>query len=127
RLNILIYLNKDWEESYGGHFELWDKDMKECQQKILPVFNRMAMFSTTSHSYHGHPNPLTCPDDRSRKSIALYYYSNGRPQHEIDAFNTEHSTIFVGRTEKEQSNIKKSTQEPISLRDIIPPILGKIK
>lgn len=83
RLNMLIYLNKDWEESYGGHFELWEKDMSKCAVKILPVFNRMAMFSTTGDSWHGHPDPLTCPDGRSRRSLALYYYTEERPEEEV--------------------------------------------
>ncbi len=98
RLNLLIYLNKDWEEAYGGHFELWEKDMSACVVKILPVFNRIAMFSTTDDSWHGHPNPLTCPPDRSRKSLALYYYTNGRPEHEINASDKNRiTTTFKGR------------------------------
>ena len=126
RLNVLVYLNKDWEESYGGHFELWDKEMKEGVKKILPVFNRMAMFSTTSNSYHGHPNPLTCPPDRSRKSIALYYYTNGRPQEEIEEGLEDHRTIFKYRKEDEEAQKfakKQSTKE--ILKDFIPPILIK--
>ena len=91
RINLLVYLNKDWKEEYGGHIELWDKEMKNLKQKILPIFNRVVIFSTTSYSYHGHPNPLLCPQDRSRKSIAMYYYSHGRPENEI---STRHDTIF---------------------------------
>ena len=70
RLNVLIYLNKDWEESYGGHLQLWDKDMKYCKKKYLPEFNSMVVFGTTDFSNHGHPDALTCPDNRSRKSIS---------------------------------------------------------
>lgn len=84
RLNLLIYLNEDWDESYGGHFELWERDMSKCSVKILPVFNRIALFSTTGDSWHGHPDPLNCPEDRSRRSLALYYYTNGRPAGELD-------------------------------------------
>ena len=73
RINVLIYLNKDWKEEYGGHFELWNKEMTAAEQKLLPVFNRCAIFSTTSSSYHGHPDPLRCPPDRTRKSMATYY------------------------------------------------------
>src|SRR5271154_4731609 len=80
RINVLVYLNKDWKEEYGGHFELWDRDVKRAEKKILPVFNRCAIFSTTSLSFHGHPLPLACPPDRNRMSIATYYYSNGRPE-----------------------------------------------
>jgi hypothetical protein len=48
RINVLIYLNKDWKEEYGGHFELWDQKVTRAEKKILPVFNRCAIFSTTS-------------------------------------------------------------------------------
>src|ERR1700757_415437 len=91
RINVLVYLNKDWKEEYGGHFELWDLQMTRAETKILPIFNRCAIFSTTSTSFHGHPTPLSCPPDRTRKSIATYYYSNGRPEEEQ---NASHSTLF---------------------------------
>jgi hypothetical protein len=123
RLNVLIYLNEDWLEEYGGHFELWDKDMKESKKKILPLFNRMAIFSTTSLSYHGNPNPLTCPPGRTRKSMALYYYSNGRPEDEIIAGLGEHSTIFKHRKADGRSRFKSSLKEAVRL--ITPPILIK--
>ena len=98
RLNLLIYLNEDWEESYGGHFELWERDMSRCTVKILPGFNRMALFSTTGDSWHGHPDPLSCPEGRSRKSLALYYYTNGRPAHELKASERQRiTTTFVER------------------------------
>jgi len=84
RVNFLIYLNENWEENYGGHLELWDKDMSMCVSKILPIFNRVAMFSTTGDSWHGHPDPVKCPIGNSRKSLALYYYTNGRPKNELD-------------------------------------------
>jgi hypothetical protein len=91
RLNLLVYLNKDWQEEYGGHLELWDREMAHCEQKILPVFNRTVVFSTTDFSYHGHPTPLACPEGRSRKSVSFYYYTNGRPEEERSA---PHDTIF---------------------------------
>ena len=101
RLNVLIYLNKDWDESYGGHFELWNEDMTKCEKKVLPIFNRLAMFSTTDFSYHGHPDKLTCPEDRSRRSLALYYYTNGRPAEEINDGLEDHTTLFVDRKGEE--------------------------
>ncbi len=75
RLNLLIYLNKDWREEYGGHLELWNRDMSQCVRRILPIFNRCLIFTSTETSYHGHPDPLTCPKDRSRRSLATYYYT----------------------------------------------------
>ena len=95
RLNVLIYLNKNWSNENGGQLELWDKEMKKCYQKILPKFNRMVIFSTTSNSYHGNPNKVICESSNSRKSIAMYYYSIGRPSHENTLGN--HSTIFRKR------------------------------
>ena len=98
RLNLLVYLNKDWKEEYGGHLELWDREMSHCEQKILPVFNRTVVFSTTDFSYHGHPTPLACPEGMSRKSVSFYYYTNGRPEEERSA---PHDTIFRKTHEQE--------------------------
>jgi Rps23 Pro-64 3,4-dihydroxylase Tpa1-like proline 4-hydroxylase len=75
RVNVLVYLNKEWKEDWGGKLELWDKKMKACEEKVLPVFNRCVIFNTDADSYHGHPEPMTCPEDRFRRSIALYYYT----------------------------------------------------
>jgi hypothetical protein len=91
RLNLLLYLNRDWEEEYGGHLELWNRDMSRCTHRILPVFNRMVVFSTSDFSFHGHPQPLSCPPGRTRKSLAVYYYSNGRPAEEA---SDPHSTLY---------------------------------
>ncbi len=82
RLNLLIYFNQGWPSSYGGELELWSRDMSRCVQKVSPVAGRCVIFSTTSYSYHGHPEPLCCPEGDTRKSLALYYYSNGRPAEE---------------------------------------------
>lgn len=75
RINVLVYLNKDWQEEWGGKLELWDRKMKACEEKVLPIFNRCVIFNTDADSYHGHPEPTTCPEDRHRRSIALYYYT----------------------------------------------------
>lgn len=85
RLNFLLYLNQDWPEEYGGHLELWDADMKGPPKRVLPILNRCVVFNTTSTSYHGHPQPLTCPDGIYRKSMALYFYTNGRPAGEAES------------------------------------------
>ena len=95
RLNVLIYLNKNWNDENGGQLELWNKDMTKCYQSIIPKYNRMVIFSTTTFSYHGNPNKVKCLESTSRKSLALYYYSNGRPSNEIELGN--HSTIFRKR------------------------------
>lgn len=75
RLNLLIYLNEDWPDEYGGALELWNKDMSTCAVRVKPVFGRAVIFNTALDSFHGHPVPLDCPAARSRRSIATYYYS----------------------------------------------------
>lgn len=76
RVNLLLYLNENWLEDYGGHLELWNKNMTAAEQKILPLFNRCVIFTTAADTYHGHPEPTTCPDGITRKSIALYYFTD---------------------------------------------------
>lgn len=75
RVNVLLYLNEPWQETYGGHLELWERDMSRCEKKILPIFNRCVIFNTDTDSYHGHPHPLNTPEGETRKSIALYYFT----------------------------------------------------
>ncbi|MGZ3871971.1 MAG: 2OG-Fe(II) oxygenase [Mucilaginibacter sp.] len=124
RINVLVYLNKNWDESYGGHFELWDKTLTKASKKVLPVFNRVAIFSTTDFSYHGHPDPLTCPPDRSRKSLALYYYSNGRPKNEIS--DRTHGTVFVNRAGLANDVVREPLTLKDVVRDIVPPIILRV-
>jgi Rps23 Pro-64 3,4-dihydroxylase Tpa1-like proline 4-hydroxylase len=125
RINVLLYLNKDWKEEYGGHFELWNKEMTHCEKKIKPDFNTLAIFSTSDYSYHGHPSPLNCPVNSSRKSIALYYYTNGRPLNEVHTGLQEHGTLFKARKNETMDNEVKETKTNYRaiLKDFIPPII----
>jgi hypothetical protein len=95
RLNVLVYLNRDWDEDWGGHIELWDRSMTRAVVRQAPTFNTMVVFSTTSDSYHGHPDPLRTPPGVTRKSVATYYYTAGRD----DGYATdmEHTTLFQDR------------------------------
>ncbi len=118
RINLLLYLNKDWDESYGGHLELWDLEMSRCVQRVLPIFNRCVIFTTTSTSWHGHPEPLSCPDGRARKSLALYYYTQDRPEEEIQGV---HSTLFRERPGEDLTQKSRLSARAIA-RKLIPPI-----
>ena len=93
RLNLLLYLNEGWPDAYGGHLELWDADMRACQKKIGPAAGRCVIFNTSSTSFHGHPDPITCPQQVTRKSIALYYYTNPPRTGEEQV----HSTLWQAR------------------------------
>lgn len=75
RLNLLIYLNENWDSAFGGELELWDRKMERREVAVAPHLGRAVVFSTTLESFHGHPDPLTCPPDVSRRSLATYYYT----------------------------------------------------
>lgn len=127
RLNVLVYLNEDWKEEYGGHFELWERDMSRCATRIAPLFNRMALFSTTDFSWHGHPDPLTCPTDRSRKSLALYYYSNGRPAEEISPEHRKRiTTTFAAREGKDSKRMAAFNGMVNFANDWLPPAVVRL-
>jgi Rps23 Pro-64 3,4-dihydroxylase Tpa1-like proline 4-hydroxylase len=119
RINLLIYLNKDWDESYGGELQFWDRDVSKCEKKIMPLFNRCVLFNTTDFSFHGHPEPLTCPPDRTRKSLALYYYSNGRPEEEIS--RTSQTMWKLTPEEKKAGKLKRAVGK------FVPPIVHDIR
>jgi hypothetical protein len=121
RLNLLLYLNKNWREEYGGHLQLWDRDMKGCEAKVLPLFNRMMVFGTTDFTYHGHPDPLQCPENMTRKSLALYHFTNGRPAEEITG---EHSTLFRTPDGKAPSLTFKQRLRGLAA-DVLPPIITR--
>lgn len=75
KLNIILYMSKDWKEEWNGETQLWDKEMQKCVVKSPVVFNTAIIFKTDETSWHGLPEPITCPDEILRKSIAYYYIS----------------------------------------------------
>ncbi len=97
RINLLIYLNREWRAEWGGQFEIWkDAGLKpgSLKHQIEPVFNRAAIFGTTRTSWHG-VSPIKCPDGQSRKSLALYYYTETRPGSEL---YRDSSVIWMNRS-----------------------------
>lgn len=89
RVNVFIYLNPDWPDSYGGHLELWARNLSACQQRIRPSLGRFAVFSSNDFSFHGHPTPMQLPAGRARRSIAFYYYTSHRPAEECEEGDCE--------------------------------------
>ena len=117
RLNILIYLNKDWEDGFGGELELWDTSMKSRVQRVVPAFNRCVVFSTSSDSFHGHPDPINHPRNNPRRSIALYYYTAT-----WDPAAAKRTTQFKprpGTEDKVDWQVKRSEL----MADFLPPIV----
>ena len=80
RINLLLYLNIEWKPSWKGDLELWGRDLKHCSKRIQPLFNTMVVFTTDDKSFHGHPHPLQSPENVTRNSLALYYYSAKKPR-----------------------------------------------
>lgn len=110
RLNILIYFNKDWDPSWGGNIELWDKDVKVCKHSFTPTFNRCVVFETNEISYHG-VSAVQCPEGMSRKSFAAYYYTVESP---IGWDGTSHSTIFKARPDEVTKKMVSMPLEKLS-------------
>ena len=75
RLNLLLYCNENWLPEYGGGLELWDATMSHAEKVVQPLGNRVLIFATDTTSFHGHPDPLQCPDGVARRSMALYYFT----------------------------------------------------
>jgi Rps23 Pro-64 3,4-dihydroxylase Tpa1-like proline 4-hydroxylase len=93
RLNILLYLNEGWDETWGGNVELWDAEVKQRHHSFAPLFNRCVVFATSEFSYHG-VTPVTCPPGVTRRSFAAYYYTREAPP----AWDgSTHSTVFRAR------------------------------
>jgi Rps23 Pro-64 3,4-dihydroxylase Tpa1-like proline 4-hydroxylase len=116
RLNLLLYLNRDWQPSYHGDLELWDRSSMSRAAAVPPIFNRCVVFSTTNESMHGHPVPLATPRGIERMSIALYYYTN--------TWNTEekeHSTLFH-ISQDNNVRIRPSRVYRSVVRTLVPPI-----
>ena len=105
RLNVLVYMNKNWKEEYEGNLELWDfsNNNKILLAKYPPLLNTCVIFETNEVSFHGHPKPLKTPANVNRKSIATYYYTQTRPEKEMAA---EHNTLYVN-TEGFKGQVKR--------------------
>lgn len=99
RVNVLIYLNKDWKPEYGGNLELWDKAMTQKVVEVAPIFNRCVIFNTNADSFHGHPDPLSTPDGITRKSIALYYYKAEPIENQT---GESRHTLYVARPQDDE-------------------------
>lgn len=91
RVNVLIYLNENWDVNWGGNLELWDQAMRRPVVSVPPFFGTVVIFTCTNTSFHGLPDDLKCPEGMFRKSVAMYYYT-------VPEENTViHSTLWQER------------------------------
>ncbi len=119
RLNVLIYLNPDWREEWGGSFEIWDKQMIRKEASFVPLYNRMVCFSTGSDTFHGNPEPVNHPEGKSRMSIALYYYTAT-----WSADRKSHTTLFKPRPGSADKTDRIVARRAI-LKDALPPFIHR--
>jgi hypothetical protein len=118
---VLVYLNKEWEDTWGGLVELHSNPRKPEVNEVksfAPLFNRAVIFETNEHSWHGFET-VCLPEDRkhlSRKSFSIYLYTKDRPAEEAVA---SHTTFYLSRplpndiqagktlTEEDVQNLRK--------------------
>ena len=105
RLNLLLYLNKDWKKEYNGSLLLCDRFTGEVKYDIMPIINRCVIFNTTKDSIHGHPDPLDIPEDVKRESLAIYYYTKNENGIDFEG-DAERCTIIFNIDNFDRSNIK---------------------
>lgn len=98
RLNLILFLNREWELDWGGclrlHRNPWLPESEDEIKTVLPLRNRAVIFETSERSWHGFER-IRLPEakrDLSRRSVAVYYYTAERPADEAVA---EHSTYYV--------------------------------
>jgi len=129
RLNLLVYLNPDWDDDWGGRLELWKPDMSARAAAFAPRFNRAIMFTTTDESYHGHPEPLATPPGHYRHSLAYYYYTADVPAQsrfgasEMTNYQPRPGERFGGRHRLHQLMIRNPLFRPAL--SVLKRMLGK--
>ncbi|MBX2811159.1 MAG: 2OG-Fe(II) oxygenase [Myxococcales bacterium] len=97
RLNLLLYLNEDWQKDWGGAIELWNPDVQQLCHSFSPVMNRCIIFATSEMSFHG-VSMVSCPPDVIRKSYASYFYTKEAPE---DWDGVKHNTVFKPRPDEQ--------------------------
>lgn len=75
RANAILFLTSDWQRDWGGQLELWPTKLTSPAVRIDPAFGRLVVFETGNLSYHGVPNPIRCPANTERRSLAVYWWS----------------------------------------------------
>lgn len=106
RVNLLLYLNEQWDETWGGELELWDEQVKSCFMQVSPELNKCVVFETSEISYHG-VTAVQCPEHVTRNSFAVYYYTEQPPP---GWSGENHTTVFKARPDEK---VKKYISMPL--------------
>ena len=73
-LSVIVYLNSDWKEEYGGSLQFKDFDNNKVVQSVPPLYNRAILWRYHKKGFHGYPDPIQCPVGMSRNTFRLFYY-----------------------------------------------------
>jgi len=124
RLNLIVFLNPEWEESWGGclqfHRNPWAADGEQAAATVVPLANRAVVFETNEYSWHGFRR-IDLPAEKrsiSRKSVAVYLYTKDRPAEEVAS---SHSTVYVPRhlSQHIQAGHMLSPEDATEIRDLL--------
>lgn len=105
KLTLVIYLNPEWEEEWNGDIQLWDKEKQKCVKKYFPSNGNMVLWENQKYAFHGHPNPLNCPEHITRDGFRLFYYvSDATPKED----EPPHRSLYW---------FDENSKEPFDLKD----------
>jgi Rps23 Pro-64 3,4-dihydroxylase Tpa1-like proline 4-hydroxylase len=95
RINIVIYLNEEWQKEWKGDINFYSEDLTTTIKSYSPLFNNFIMFRVSDKVFHGYPEPIDCPTGMSRKSINFFYYTD---EPDKDQSIHAHKTIWKTNT-----------------------------
>jgi hypothetical protein len=121
RINAILFLNDHWDPAWNGYHEQWQYVHKnlspfdehqqwQCVRKVLPKKNRLYIFTTNDHSWHGHAGVLTVPESVQRRSLITYYYTTTRPKEDV-VFDSPHRALFINN----QNTLKKHAFDNVEI------------
>lgn len=88
-INMILYLSDDWNPDWGGNLEFWDFECKTILHKVEPRANRLIIWNYNEQLVHGHPTPMSCPEDVKRIGLRIFYFqSNSKP------INPPHRSLY---------------------------------
>jgi len=118
RVNVILYLTREWSPDWGGELELWDRDMTECGARLEPRFNRLVVFDSIGAN-HGHPTPATLPPGLARRSLALYYYVSPANPSALPAWAVSPEIVQA------RPGMNDMERWRVAARDLVPPVLAR--
>lgn len=131
RLNMLVFLNDPWPSEWGGSLELWNQEMTRACVSVPPLLGSVAIFTCSDDSFHGLPDPISCPEGVFRKSLAFYYFTadSDIPEPRNTLFKQRPGEAFLRDVAKGRPRMRASAQHLRSagqhLRSSVSSLFGR--